>query len=385
MPGARSTSLLMITELFLPTKGGTAVSFDDDFRRLGGKGVHIVTADVPGAEEFDRTHPNSVHRLTLKRSPWLKPESLVIYSKLFFKSLSLAIKYRYAAVFAGRALPEGIVAWAVGRLMGCKVMIYAHGEELTGWGRGRKFQAMCFALRHADWVLSNSDFTRDTLVSLIGVAPERIAMTYPTVDVERMRPGLPYAALLESIGISPNQRLILSVGRLQRRKGFDQVIRSLPDLVAKGLDVHYALIGIGEDRDYLQSIANELGVGDRLHLLGHVSVEDLPRWYNACDLFAMPNREINGDTEGFGLVFLEAGACGKPVIAGLAGGTGSAVVEGETGLRVDGERVEKVADGIARLLGNPELAKRMGQAARERTVSRFTSDQRAEIIRQLLD
>src|SRR5512139_795845 len=284
MRGARPSSLLMITELFLPTKGGTAVSFDDDFRRLGGKDVHIVTADVPGAAEFDRTHPNSVHRLTLKRSPWLKPESLVIYSKLFFKSLSLAMKSRYAAIFAGRALPEGIVAWAVGRLMGCKVMIYAHGEELTGWGRGRKFQAMCFALRHADRVLSNSDFTRDTLVSLIGVAPERIAMTYPTVDVERMRPGLPYEDLLESIGISPNQRLILSVGRLQRRKGFDQVIRSLPDLVAKGLDVHYALIGIGEDRDYLQSIAKEVGVSDRLHLLGHVSVEDLPRWYNACDL-----------------------------------------------------------------------------------------------------
>jgi phosphatidylinositol alpha-1,6-mannosyltransferase len=375
----------MITELFLPTKGGTAVSFDDDFRRLGGKDVHIVTADVPGAAEFDRTHPNSVHRLTLKRSPWLKPESLVIYSKLFFKSLSLAMKNHYAAVFAGRALPEGIVAWAVGRLTGCQVMIYAHGEELTGWGRGRKFQVMCFALRHADRVLSNSDFTRDTLVSLIGVAPERIAMTYPTVDVERMRPGLPHADLLESIGISPNQKLILSVGRLQRRKGFDQVIRSLPALVAKGLDVHFALIGIGEDWDYLQSIAKEMGVSDRLHFLGHVSVEDLPRWYNACDLFAMPNRDIKGDTEGFGLVFLEAGACGKPVIAGLAGGTGSAVVEGVTGLRVDGEKVEVVVEGIARLLSNPEEAERMGQTARDRTVTRFTSDQRAEIIRQLLD
>jgi len=121
-------------------------------------------------------------------------------------------------------------------------------------------------------------------------------MTYPTVDVERMRPGLLYADLRVSIGIGSEQQLILSVGRLQRRKGFDQVIRSLPGLVAKGLDAHYALIGIGEDWDYLQSIAKELGVSDRLHLLGHVSADDLPRWYNACDVFAMPNREINGDT-----------------------------------------------------------------------------------------
>jgi len=376
----------MITELFLPTKGGTAVSFDDDFSRLGGREVHIVTADVPGAAEFDRTHGNSIHRLTLRRSPWLRPESLFIYLKLFFKSCLIALSKRpLGAVFAGRALPEGIVAWLVARLSGCQVMIYAHGEELTGWGRGRKFQAMCFALRHADWVLSNSDFTRDTLVSLIGVAPERIALIYPTVDVERMRPGLPHDDLLARIGLGHGQRLILSVGRLQRRKGFDQVVRALPGLVARGFDTHYAIVGIGEDWDYLQGIARERGVENRLHLLGHINMEDLPRWYNACDLFVMPNRDINGDTEGFGLVFLEAGACVKPVIAGRAGGTGSAVPEGVTGLRVDGEKVAEVEAAIARLLGDPEESRRMGEAARARIVASFTSDQRAATIRRLIE
>ena len=384
MRGARP-SLLMITELFLPTKGGTAVSFDDDFRRLGGKDVHIVTADVPGAAEFDLTHPNSVHRLTLKRSPWLKPESLVIYSKLFFKSLGLAMKHRFAAIFAGRALPEGIVAWAVARIHGCKVLIYAHGEELTGWGRGRKFQAMCFALRHADKVLANSDFTRDTLISLIGVSPERIAVIYPTVDVEGMRPGLPHDDLLASLGIGKNQPLILSVGRLMRRKGFDQVIRSLPYLKQLGLDVHYALIGVGEDRDYLQNLAEELDVSERLHLLGHVKAEDLPRWYNACSLFAMPNRDIKGDTEGFGLVYLEAGACEKPVLAGLAGGTGSAVVDGLTGLRVDGENVEAVQLAIARLLQDPAMAREMGRQARERVRANFTHERRVGELSDLVE
>ena len=105
--------LLMITELFLPTKGGTAVSFDDDFRRLGGKEVHVITADVPGAAEFDRDHPNSIHRLVLKRREWLKPESLLIYTKLFWLSLWLALTTRTSAIFAGRALPEGLVALIV--------------------------------------------------------------------------------------------------------------------------------------------------------------------------------------------------------------------------------------------------------------------------------
>ena len=380
----RALPLLMLTELFLPTKGGTAVSFDDDVRRLGGKAVHVVTAAVPGDAEFDRDHPNTIHRLALQRVPWLRPESLPMYARFLARSLRLALTNRFAAVMAGRALPEGLVAWAVGRLIGRKVLIYAHGEELTGWGRGRKFQAMCFALQHADHVLANSDFTRDTLISLIGVRPERIVMTYPTVDTERMRPGLPFGDLRAGIGLSDGQALVFSVGRLTRRKGFDQVIRALPALVRRGVDVHCAIAGIGDDRDYLHDVAREAGVADRVHLLGAVSHEDLPRWYNACDLFAMPNRDIGGDTEGFGLVYMEANACGKPVLAGLAGGTGSAVEEGINGLRVDGERVEAVEQGLARLLLDPEAARRMGQAGRDRAVSRFTSDQRAELIRRLI-
>ena len=376
--------LLMITELFLPTKGGTAVMFEDDCRRLGGPEVHIVTAAVPGDADFDADHPNTIHRLNLQRYGWLRPESLALYARLFGRSLRLAFTNRFAAALAGRALPEGLVAWVVGRLRGCRVVIYAHGEELTGWGRGHKFRTMCFALRHADVVLANSDFTRDTLVSLIGVGPDRIAMAYPVVDAERFRPGLPCDDLRAGIGIMPAQKLILSVGRLQRRKSFDQVVRALPGLVARGIDVHHAIVGIGEDWDYVERVATELGVRDRLHLLGHVAPDDLPRWYNACDLFAMPNRDIEGDTEGFGIVYLEANACAKPAVAGITGGTGSAVEDGLNGLRVDGDSVPAVEAGLARLLQDPALAQRLGQAGRQRVMAGFTPQQRVALIRRLV-
>jgi phosphatidylinositol alpha-1,6-mannosyltransferase len=375
--------LLMITELFLPTKGGTAVSFDDDFRRLGGKQVHVITADVPGAVEFDRDHPNSIHRLVFKRHEWLKPESLFIYSKLFLQSLWLTVTQRMDAIFAGRALPEGLVALIVARLTRRPVLVYAHGEELTGWGRGRKFQAMCFTMQRADWILANSDKTRDTLVSLIGVKPQRVALTYPTVDEDRFRPGRPDDDLRSAIGLEGEKKLILSVGRLQRRKGFDAVIRSLPLLLEQGMDVEYVLIGIGEDLAYLQELAHDLDVADRVHLLGHVSYEDLPRWYNTCDLFAMPNRDIDGDSEGFGLVFLEAAASGKPAIAGKAGGTGSAVVEGVTGLRVDGENVAEIAAAVGHLLNETSESARMGEAARQRVLANFIHKRRVDQLRNL--
>lgn len=377
------TPCLMLTELFLPTKGGTAVSFDDDFRRLGGKEVHIVTADVPGAREFDRDHPNSVHRLKLERVPWLRPESLLMYAKFLVKALALVATHRFGAIFAGRGLPEGLVALLVGRLARLPVLIYAHGEELTGWGRGWKFRAMCFVMRRADALLSNSDFTRDTLVDLLGVDPGRIALTYPTVDEQRFRPGLPCEDLRAGLGLRPAQPLILSVGRLMKRKGFDNVIRALPRLVAQGIDAHYAVIGIGEEQDYLQGLVEELGLQDRVHLLGHVPYEDLPRWYCACSVFAMPNRDIGGDTEGFGLVFLEAASAGRPSLAGIAGGTGSAVVDGVTGLRVDGESVEAIGQGVARLLTSTQEAEEMGRQGRARVLDFYTHERRVGQLRQL--
>ena len=383
MHARKRLRLLMITELFLPTKGGTAVSFDDDFRRLGGKEVHVVTADVPGAAEFDRDHPNTIHRLVLERREWLRPESLLIYTKFFVKSFWLTVTQRITAIYAGRALPEGLVALIVARLTRRPVFIYAHGEELTGWGRGRKFQAMCFAMRNADGILSNSDNTRDTLVNLLGVDRQRVSLTYPTVDEKRFQPELTDTDLRGSIGVTGEKKLILSVGRLLNRKGFDNVIRSLPALLEQGLDTEYALIGIGGEIDYLQELAREVGVADRVHFLGHVSYADLPRWYNACDLFAMPNRDIDGDSEGFGLVFLEAAASGKPSIAGVAGGTGSAVIDGVTGLRVDGENVADIAAALGRLLNDPEESARMGQAARQRVLENFIHKRRVDQLRDL--
>lgn len=378
-----SYPVVVLTELFLPTKGGTAVWFAEVYRRLGGKEVHIVTADVSGATDVDRHHPNSVHRLDLRRVPWLKPESLGMYARLFVKSLRLALTRRPAAIHAGRALPEGLVAWAVARMCGCPVVIYAHGEELTTWGYGGKYRAMRFALRHADTVIANSGYTQEELLRM-GVCRERIVQINPGVAVERFQPGLACGDLREQIGITPGQKLILSVGRLQRRKGFDMLVKGLPELLSRGVDARYALIGIGEDQTYLKNLAQELGVMDRVHFLGHVSAEDLPRWYNACDVFAMPNREVNGDTEGFGMVFIEAAACGKPSIAGTAGGTGAAVLDGQTGYRVDGTRLDEVTDALQRLLTDELLAARLGQSGHRRAVAEFSWEAVAATTRQKL-
>ncbi|MFZ1546974.1 MAG: glycosyltransferase family 4 protein [Candidatus Nitrotoga sp.] len=373
---------LVLTELFLPTKGGTAVWFAEVYQRLSGKETHIVTADVPGAAAVDAMHSNTVHRISMRRVTWLRPESLGMYANLFIKSLWLALTHRFTAIHAGRALPEGITAWLVARLTLHPVVVYAHGEELTTWGNGRKYKAMRFALRHSDRVIANSEYTRDALIKM-DINPARITLIYPGVDVTRFRPGLACAELRQSVGVTDVSMLVLSVGRLSRRKGFDQVIQALPALIHVGLDVQYVLIGIGEDYDYLFDLARKHGVADRVHLLGHVSADDLPRWYNACDVFIMPNREINGDTEGFGMVFIEAAACGKPAIAGLAGGTGAAVEDGVTGSRVDGTDTVAVTIALQRILENTQYAQQIGNHALTRATKQFDWSIVAEKTQQL--
>ena len=373
---------LVITELFLPTKGGTAVWFDEVYRRLGGKQIHIVTADVPGAAEHDRQHPNVVHRLKLRRHWWLRPESLGIYAKLLVVSLALGLRHRFDVVHAGRVLPEGLVGWLVAHFIRRPLVVYSHGEELTTWRHPMKKRTMVWTYRHADMVIANSEFTRDGLIKL-GVAPEKIRLVNPGVDVDRFRPRLAHDDLKTGIGLPRGGKLIVSVGRLSRRKGFDQVIRALPLLVQRGAVVHYAVIGIGEDREYLKQLAQQLGVSERVHLIGHVAPEELPRWYNAADIVTMPNREIDGDTEGFGMVYLEAAACGKPTVAGLAGGTGAAVIDGLTGLRIDGSSTEAVVNALDRLLGDATLANELGERGYARALKEFSWRQVAEKTREL--
>ena len=374
--------LLVLTELFLPTKGGTAVWAAEVYKRLGGKEIHIVTADVPGAAAVDAVHPNTIHRLNLKRVPWLRPESLAMYVRFFVKSLALALTHRFDAIHAFRALPEGLVAWMVARLTFRPVVIYAHGEELTTWGRGNKYKAMRFALRHADQVIANSENTRDTLVKM-GVAKDQITLIFPGVDVEVFRPGLDTTGLRENLGIPSDARLVFSVGRLSRRKGFDQVVRATAQLRTVGMKVHYVLAGVGEDWEYLSGLIREHDLQSAVHMIGAVPDQDLPRWMNACDVFAMPNRDINGDNEGFGMVFIEAAACGKPTLAGIAGGTGSAVVDAVTGLRVDGNDVKAIAEGLRFLLVNEKNVHDLGQAGLARVMQQFDWKVVAEKTRRL--
>jgi phosphatidylinositol alpha-1,6-mannosyltransferase len=165
-----------------------------------------------------------------------------------------------------------------------------------------------------------------------------------------------------------------------RRKGHDRVIEAMPCILKSYPDARYVIAGTGSEATRLQRLANELGVGHAVIFLGRVPDDEILALYQAADVFVHPNRELpSGDVEGFGIVFLEANACGVPVIGGNSGGTPDAIQHEVTGYLVDPNDVDEIAHRILTLLGDPALRKRMGQAGRE-WAKKFTWEAAAHTV-----
>jgi phosphatidylinositol alpha-1,6-mannosyltransferase len=195
---------------------------------------------------------------------------------------------------------------------------------------------------------------------------------YPGADTEAFHPGLPTQETRARHGLT-DRPLIVCVSRLVARKGQDTLIRALPEIRRRVPDAALLVVGSGPYRSALERLAEE-GPAGSVTFTGQVSEDDLPGYYAAGDVFAMPCRSRLGglEVEGWGNVFIEAAACGRPVVVGDSGGARESVVDGETGILVDGRRIGEVADAVSALLLDTALAQRMGEAGRERVERSFT-------------
>jgi glycosyltransferase involved in cell wall biosynthesis len=221
----------------------------------------------------------------------------------------------------------------------------AHGVDV--WGEdvhGFRARGMLQAVKAADRVLAVSNFTRDRLLADLQMAPERVGVLPNTFDEEQFVPRTKPHFLVRRFGVRPDERVILTVARLaraERYKGYDQVLRALPAVRESVPDVRYILAGAGPDRARIERLARELGVESCVTFAGYVPDHELPALYNLADVFAMPSKG-----EGFGIVFLEALACGKPVIAGNKDGSVDAVLGGRAGVLIDPDNVQELEQAL---------------------------------------
>jgi phosphatidylinositol alpha-1,6-mannosyltransferase len=259
------------------------------------------------------------------------------------------------------------------------LVTYIHGEELT-LGAGPSILQPYFrycqrrTLRDAALNITVSRYSAGLAISTAKIAPGAVRLLPNFVDTGHFNPPADRDGLRRRLGWS-GKTVLLSVARLEPRKGIDQTLRAMASLHHEDRlprNWLYVIGGCGEQKVVLEELASELGIADRVQFPGFVPDDQLPDYYGAADLFIQTNRQIGGDTEGFGIVFLEASACGTAVVGGIAGGTGDAIEDGVTGLRVDSECTEKIASAIRLLLDEPRLRTKMGQRGRARVEAEFT-------------
>lgn len=237
-----------------------------------------------------------------------------------------------------------IAAFLLKRLTGTPYWIIAHGIEVWNIDRPN----LKIALQNADRILAVSHYTRDRLIQEQNLNPNTIKVLPNTFDQEKFHITPKPSYLLDRYHLTPTQPIILTVARLdptEQYKGYDRILQALPTVLSHCPDVHYVLVGKGGDRPRVEEAIQSLNLSAHVTLTGFIPDEELPDHYNLCDVFAMPSKG-----EGFGIVYLEALACGKPTLGGNQDGAIDALCNGELGALVNPDNIEEIAQTLTQIL-----------------------------------
>ncbi len=366
--------LLLVTKDFPPDVGGIQTYCAEIAQRFAGRCERfaVVAPRIPGCEAIDPALPFDVIRIPGSRSSFA-PSVLAHLPRLksryrFNVVLGAQWQSAWAAVRARRVLGPYAVCAAV------------HGREVltmhyAGWGASGLYdRARRYTMGAVDRLFPGSNYAL-RLVREKQIAYRSAEVVHYGCNVERFVPGGGEEKRRE-LGLE-GKKVMVTLSRLVPRKGIDTTLEALPAIVRAVPDMIYLVAGSGPDRARLTALAERLGVLPWVRFLGMVPDAEVPPLLTMADLFVMPAREERPDVEGFGLVFLEANACGTAVIGSTSGGISDAVLDGETGLLVPPEAPGPLADAAIRLLNDAALRRRLGETGRTRVLRDFTWERMA--------
>ncbi len=364
---------LLVSDIFPPKTGGSGRWFYEIYRRLPRRSYLIAAGEHPRRQDLDNLADPRVVRLPLAMRAWgiLSFEGVRGYARAIGRLRHLVRDERIEMIHCARCLPEGVMGLALKVWTGVPYACYVHGEDV-GTAQDSREHRWLTGARAAQRLIPDRQQPEYRAAPDPGVgtgggsnprAPSR--SRYRPLRARRAGSFVAGGPGLGASSGGPDRR---PAPAPQRARSDDPGVARIREAIP---EVLYAIVGDGEERAALADLAEREGVGGHVRLLGEVADDRLVKCYQQCDLFALPNRQVGRDIEGFGMVLLEAQACGKPVIAGASGGTAETMRIPETGLVVDCDEPGPLAAAVAGLLSDPGRRARMGAAARDWVVEHF--------------
>ncbi len=361
--------ILLATMEFPPQLGGIATYTANMARALASHNVVVYAPQEAGASEFDQHEEYTiVRKKQLYRAVWPR------WIRAVFQMRAIVKKEQIEMIIVHHVLPLGYAAWIIKKILKVPYLVISHGTDVVyGTQTSWKKRWLRKIIRDSEQVVFNSESLRRRFLERLPEFENRSMVMYPCPDALFSRtPVREEIDTLRRTLALEGKKVVLSVGRLDDGKGFPHLIRAFSDILKKETHAVWVVIGDGPKREMIVSEIQKRQLQNVVRYIGGVSHEKLPQYYYLADLFVLLTHPDDGREEGLGLVFLEAAAAGKAIVAGKSGGVEEAVIDGETGQVLDVyHEAQKITDTIVALLGNHDERDRMGRAGRQRILEIF--------------
>lgn len=377
---SNSTSTLLVTNDLGPRAGGIETFILGLIEGLPKNSLVIYTSRQKGDKEFDAQLLEKFGAVVIRdRARILLPTPRVTNRAAKILKSSGAKN-----VWFGAAAPLALMAVNLRKAGATNIVALSHGHEVW-WAKIPLLQTLLKKIiKDVDHLGYLGEYTKNEIIKVSNQV-EKFVQIAPGIDTSHFTPKKPRADLIEQYQLD-QRRVIVSVGRLVHRKGQDELVKAMPKILEKFPDAILLFVGEGPIKQMLFNLAKQLGVLTKVIFAGRVAHHELPDYICLGEVFAMPVRSrFSGlEVEGLGIVYLEASACGLPVVVGASGGAVDAVIDKVTGLLVDGSNTDEIAEKICQLLANPQAAKQMGQAGRGWVIENWQLSSWSKKFNQLL-
>jgi phosphatidyl-myo-inositol dimannoside synthase len=355
-------NILLFTLEYPPFKGGIANYYEN------------LVKHWPKSDNVFVLHNNENKLIT----NWLLVKWLPAVWHLFFAIKKNKINH----VIVGQILPLGTAAWLISKITKINYSVILHGMDIAYSQRQeRKRKLTNKILKSAQVIICVNSYTAEITKGILEQNQHnKIVVVNPGVNPNIKVDEIVAGKIKDRHNLG-NKIILFSIGRLVKRKGFDNVIKAMPEVIKSSPNVYYFIAGDGPDKVYLHEMAKGIA---NIIFLGALSDEEKWAWLSLCDIFIMPARDIDGDFDGFGIVYLEANIFGKPVIAGDSGGIKDAVQSAYSGIMVDPENIDRITGAIIALAQDAKLKIKLGEQGRARAIKDFNWEKQIEKIYTLL-